>query len=479
MKIFLIGWNTANNDFVGAAAKLAEAGHQILYWTGSDDAENPPDYRKKFSQTIFQKRSDALAGRPAKELAKENFEPIGEDFIANFYETESILLAMKQYEKLNKGALEKKNLFHNWLEYWRGAINKLKPEAIIFGVWPHAGYNYVIYKLAKFLKIKTVVFEYTRLSDRMLLINDITVGSLALKEEMRKNKNRVFSLEDLSPDIRESFERQINKKTDVTPPDIKMLNLRFFGKNLVTIKAKMVARSVLDFTIFKKVYGKFKSGFQANLKKEYEKLQIRPDFNKKYVYAALHYQPECSTSPMGGAFVDQILMVKILSACLPEDWVIYVKEHPFQWLPRGLKYFNYRYRGYYESLAKIKNVYLTPIKTGTIELIEKSRLVATVGGTVGWEAIIRNKPALYFGSSWYRDCPGAFKASEVESCRRAMEAVSGGYKVNQSEVINYLYCLDKVSFHAYFEDWVKELSKLRGAEHSQSIFNALDKEIGR
>ena len=33
----------------------------------------------------------------------------------------------------------------------------------------------------------------------------------------------------------------------------------------------------------------------------------------------------------------------------------------------------------------------------------------TAGGTAGWEAVVREKPCLLFGSLWYQDCPEVFK----------------------------------------------------------------------
>ncbi|MDP2946803.1 MAG: capsule biosynthesis protein, partial [Nanoarchaeota archaeon] len=86
--------------------------------------------------------------------------------------------------------------------------------------------------------------------------------------------------------------------------------------------------------------------FKQNLKKEYNSVQTKPDFDKKFIYVPLNLQPECSTSPQGNIFVDQILMIETLSASLPSDWIIYVKEHPIQWLRRGLNFFYYLYQGY-------------------------------------------------------------------------------------------------------------------------------------
>ena len=112
-------------------------------------------------------------------------------------------------------------------------------------------------------------------------------------------------------------------------------------------------------------------------------------------------------------------MIEILAAVVPNNWLIYVKEHPYQWLPRGAKYFDYRYAGFYEKIQRIKNVRLVPVTTDTFTLIERAQTVATITGTAGWEAVLRGKSALCFGYSWYRHCPGIWRVNDAATCRAA------------------------------------------------------------
>ena len=50
-----------------------------------------------------------------------------------------------------------------------------------------------------------------------------------------------------------------------------------------------------------------------------------------------------------------------------------------------------------------------PIGVPTLELIAKSRAVATITGTAGWEALQMGKPVICFGYAWYRSFPGVFR----------------------------------------------------------------------
>ena len=150
------------------------------------------------------------------------------------------MLTMKLFEKLPKPALEKKRLFHNMLEYWNSVIIELKPEVIIFALWPHATYNFVAYSLAKHHKIKIILFEYARIADRLLLINDFTLGSPALRDEIKNNAGKMHTVDNLSSDIRDYYLNQLNKGSDITPPDIKILSGRYRGFNLFRLKIKAV-----------------------------------------------------------------------------------------------------------------------------------------------------------------------------------------------------------------------------------------------
>ena len=215
-----------------------------------------------------------------------------------------------------------------------------------------------------------------------------------------------------------------------------------------------------------------------NIKKEYVALQTTPDYSQKYIYLPLHYQPECSTSPLGGVFADQILMVKILSYCLPKDWLVYVKEHPIQWATSSLAFFDFRYQGYYQEIAKIKNVKLVPIETNSHKLIANSQAVCTVSGTAGMEALLRSRPVLLFGNISFHDCPGVFKIKNSAACKEAIEKIVSGFKIDQQLIINYLASLDKVSYHLNIDRGVQEYLKITEEDLARTIIGVMLSEVG-
>lgn len=136
---------------------------------------------------------------------------------------------------------------------------------------------------------------------------------------------------------------------------------------------------------------------------EFEDQQI--DIEQKYIYFALQLQPEMTTSSLGGKYRDQLLAIEELSSILPDDVNIYVKENPKQGAySRGPLFFH--------RLKRIPNVVIMPSYANTNTLIAHCEAVATITGTVGWEAIRKGKKAIVFGNTWYSNFPGVLKWSD-------------------------------------------------------------------
>ncbi len=471
-RIFLVGWPTNENlGLVEVAKEFQKQSHEIIYWTWTGaDSEKVID-SKEFPGVIWHSHNDAFLGIPAKKVDVNRFPQPGDEIFKKLYETESTVLTMMNKKYRYLGVSERKQIYYDMVRYWYGILSTLKPDVIIHNDIPHSVYDFIIFSVSKLLNIKNIIFERNVYFDRLVLMADYKNGSEALEKAMRDNRGRQFSLADLREDMQFHYKRQMS---DADPKNIKMLKDRYVGSKWVILKAKMIWRGLADFTFFEKAYNYF---FGDNLKKEYESLASPVDLSKPFIYAPFSFQPERTTSPQGGVFVNQILMVEILAASVPPDWLIYVKEHPIQWLRYGVTFSNYRYRGFYKSIARFPNVRLVPMNTSFHELIRKSKTVATVGGSASWEALLRSKPALIFGYPWYHQCPGVFKVQDVVACKKAIAEIIGGFKVDQSEIINYLVALDRASVRAYFGADDKELSGISREENIKNLSRFIISEI--
>lgn len=115
----------------------------------------------------------------------------------------------------------------------------------------------------------------------------------------------------------------------------------------------------------------------------------------RYAVFFLHFQPERTTLPDGWGFTQQLIAIKTLRRGLPSDIVLYVKEHPSTFFARYKTASRSRY--FYTELNKIDGVKIVDVNYDTYDLMKSSEIIATVTGTVAWEAILLRKPSIVFG----------------------------------------------------------------------------------
>ncbi|MBI3633251.1 MAG: hypothetical protein HY226_03100 [Candidatus Vogelbacteria bacterium] len=471
MKLFLIGWNGKEIGMIEIAKKLKK-NHQILYWTACDIGVDvdPAD----FPGTVFHDHDDAYMGIPPKNFDLSEIEPVGMDLIGQMYETESVVLTMMNKRFEGVGVLERKHIYYHYLSYWNYILKKFSPERIIFPALPHTVYNYVLFSLAKKLGIKTLIFEPTSIRDRTFITEDFTIGSDKLRDKISALKGKSYTVNNLSSDIKKYYLKQIDVGQNNSPEYVKRFFDMYRGYNLLRLKFGVICKQIAKPSFLVSSFRFIKRKFGRNSISDYVRLQWIPDFNKKYIYMPLHYQPEGTTSPLGDAFVDQILAVEVLSKSLPPGWLIYVKEHPAEWTPRALEYFSYRHKGYYEEMVKNKNVKLMPMDTDTYTLIRNSQAVASITGTACWEGLLRGKPAIVFGHAWYRDCGGVYKVSNFSDTKMAIKKIIDSPIVESQEVVNYLVALDATTFKGFRSGWYQDAADISVEENIVNHVHAIE-----
>jgi len=111
----------------------------------------------------------------------------------------------------------------------------------------------------------------------------------------------------------------------------------------------------------------------------------------------MNTEPEVALLVYGRAFRNQIETVRNIAASLPVGWKLVVKEHPNS--------MGYRSQGYYRKLREIPNVELLGPTVDTNEVVAGSDLVFVVFGTIGLEAVMKEKPVITFCETPYGSFP--------------------------------------------------------------------------
>ena len=157
---------------------------------------------------------------------------------------------------------------------------------------------------------------------------------------------------------------------------------------------------------------------------------IKPDLNSNFIYYPLHFDPEIVTMPEEDIRANQGINIKKLAVNLPKEWYLYVKVHPNQFNFK-LNFWVWEFYGqiqrYYFSLKHLKylnqipNVVLIDDSISQKDLIQKSKSVASISGTVFIEASYFKKPLLVFGrNTLYRQFSNSFF---IESKRQIKKAI--------------------------------------------------------
>lgn len=410
-----------------------------------------------------------------KDLFTEYEIPLDEIFLNKMSECEStVLKMMDRYQFADRLLIyeERINLYHKQLKFWYNYLVKEKIEFCYFAVIPHVVYDFIIYSLCKYLGIKTsILYRLPVLPQKnvsIYVLKEINQHIPNLKVHYEKYLNSEIPLI-LTPRMQaylELKEGNENKTfTGIVSSNKKLSKYLKISKYISYIKYKLswskdwiklwgAPIDILYRTIYKlDMYGKGQPVFVNT-----------PDFNCKFIFISLHYQPECTTSPMGGVFVHQDLLIDILMKTVPLDIKLYIKPHPREGLSKKL---------FRRLSIDSRTVFINP-SLNSFKLITDSIAVATVTGTTGWEGFLNNKPVLMFGSYFYQDAPGVYKIKSIDDAKNALDSIL--YKnepTTDKMVVAFLKAVEENSFSGWVDSRYSTLSGLTNKENCSNIANVL------
>ncbi len=400
--------------------------------------------------------------------------PIDEDIRANHFDTESEFcwmadritqadshifskvkyfeiykaLLVNPYFKGNLEHSERVNLYLKHLRYWHYLINSNNINVIIYlDNAPHLGYDFVIYGISqKRPNTHFILDAYGPLVSYKIFSNNYKLPIPNNHKFFRIINDFKGNDSFTEPDFINEWERlTLPSKTEIRKEEAQIrFNEGIAKKNywLKKFKKFKLRKEIFDIRwYYYHIKLKDYRYFEKVLFNFYESHTISEPFknDKKYIYVPLHYQPEMNTSPMGGMYANQLLMIQKLSYYLPKDILLYVKDHPRQKM-------KYRDLQFYTDIINLDNTRLISRKEDTFKLIENSIAVATITGTAGWEGLFRGKPFLLFGFHVYQYFPGVMTIRSNNDCKKAIDkVVKGKIKITRNELKKYLLAYEKCS----------------------------------
>lgn len=138
------------------------------------------------------------------------------------------------------------------------------------------------------------------------------------------------------------------------------------------------------------------------MKRFYEKNSITMNTKQKYIFYAVHFEPEAATGVIAD-LQNQLTIIQLLSQALPKDWLLYIKDHPHQYnINNTLDHYYltniqfFKDISFYQEVLKLPNVRLINLQTPSEELIKHARATATINGSIILESILCQKHCITF-----------------------------------------------------------------------------------
>jgi len=479
---------------------------KIRYLVGLPEMEERA--RNTFNGILFENVRHFLTGleSPGKELVESKEisalpeKPFEFDLLEKLskYEFMTKYMINREYEK---GSDRTNEIYFDLINYWLKIIDFTKPSLIIVPWTPYTSREYVLYGLSQILGIKFLSFRratigyylnipfsnpqgpnyeevvltyehFKAISPSPLKITDCKIRKYAMQKiQKMADLNCKNLLADHEKKLKSAA--SLNKFVIIRDHSLNALkNIIQIGKGQSTkifshkfdlqksisfifnnIKGSfiLIRESLKNFIIITEKVNKLKA-----LKLIYDTHCIEPDYNRPYIFFPLNYQPEQTTAPFGNYAVYQYLPIEMIARFLPENWVLYIKEHHTTFSPNhgGLRK---RSKEYYERISKIPNVALIPIETESAVLIDHSQAVATITGSAGLEGVLRGKPVLTFGFAWYNGCEGVFHIQNHNECKEVIEKIRQGIKVDPNQMLLFVQATEAVGAKVNYSFSLKNL----------------------
>ena len=158
------------------------------------------------------------------------------------------------------------------------------------------------------------------------------------------------------------------------------------------------------------------------------------EFKKDYSFCLypLHFEPEIALQIYGRPLQNQIETIRNIANSLPPGMILAVKEHP--------RSAGFRPVSYYQKISEIPNVIIEYAETPSINVVSKSKLIITVTGNIGLEALALKKPVIVLGETDYSkisdkmivECKNLYKLS------KKIQVLLNNHKHDEMALKNFL-----------------------------------------
>jgi hypothetical protein len=185
-----------------------------------------------------------------------------------------------------------------------------------------------------------------------------------------------------------------------------------------------------------------------------------PRDDDDFMLFPVHFQPEASTMVQSPFFENQVAVIENIARSLPHNVWLYVKDHYAVLGSKELRF--------YRRIKKLPNVKLINPYVDSHALIQRAKVVITITGTPGWEAILYQRPALVFGNVFYDTFPWVVKVTDFTKLPGVINELLNSNSGSYTESERNLYV---ASYLDSLYDGEFDVGRLPVTNHPENIKN--------
>lgn len=371
-----------------------------------------------------------------------------------------------------------------YFKYITELLEKVRPDFIIMPLAENMTLL-VVHEVAQRMKIPTLVLTPARVGDRVAIVRSIFEEwdkIFKTYEKLQSGEHKSHYREEALKYIREFREKGGTYSSFVSQYTAR----QEFFESIFRAPIKILTRT-LRYS-YHYYFGNFKNDFMYKNKSppklameelstiarwfalKRSKFFVKPDYKEQYVYFPLHREPEVATMLFAPFYIGQVALIENIAKSLPMHFKLYVKEHPIM--------FGFQPISFYKRLLRVPNIRLIHPSTPSCEVVKNARLVITIAGTPGWEALLYKKPVITFGRTFYNKMDMVVKAKDVTSLPELVRDTLKNYKHDEGQLINFISAIFEGSFSASFDIGEESVEKTLAHPDFNKYVDALAQEMG-
>jgi len=326
--------------------------------------------------------------------------------------------------------IERCRLFYRFIAHFYKLLREQDIDAVLIFGTPHGLWSIALFGLAKVLGLEALYTDWVGLSPALSTIEkELHIRRSYSPDEMKLGLS--VNLAD-QPRIRDTVATSTNAAfvwTATRHINLPMRYLRMIGSLLLKRPLGRYESSEIFLqenkaTRIGHVLPLIAYFIRATRALRFYEQNARDEMpGPNSVVLFLHLQPEASTMPMGGIFADQLLVLDLILAALPDGVNVYVKEHPFMFEALAQDKHE-RSVDFYKHMLRDPRVRFLKRSVSSKEILNMAGYIASTVGSISWEAMREGKPCITFGWAWFSSCKSCFVVDSAASLKAAFASAA-------------------------------------------------------